>query len=162
MAETGANGKWRLIFNPQGEVSDMLAYPSALVEGRIAGKYLLSGDTLPDTVVVQGFKEKGILAGADVAADREAAERIDAIAPEHLSIQVRDPWRVLLLVRNAGAIASGLAVTRSIEWQRAQCVRAIVSPRWAEGSRPGWATAEDINNAKSEICRNRRIVGLPI
>ncbi|HLU46954.1 MAG TPA: histidinol dehydrogenase, partial [Planctomycetota bacterium] len=42
-----------------------------------------------------------------VASDEEAAARIDAIAPEHLSIQVRDPWAVLPLIRNAGAIFLG-------------------------------------------------------
>jgi histidinol dehydrogenase len=36
-----------------------------------------------------------------------AAERINAIAPEHLSLQVADPWAVLGLVRNAGAIFLG-------------------------------------------------------
>ena len=36
-----------------------------------------------------------------------AAARIDEIAPEHLSIQVADPFGVLPLVRNAGAIFLG-------------------------------------------------------
>lgn len=42
-----------------------------------------------------------------VSGDDEAARRIDEIAPEHLSIQVEDPWSVLLKVRNAGAIYLG-------------------------------------------------------
>ena len=69
--------KWRLIFNPEGDTADLLAYPSALVEGRIAGKYLLARDQLPDTIVVQGVKKKGILAGADVQVDRESARKND-------------------------------------------------------------------------------------
>ncbi len=36
-----------------------------------------------------------------------AAARIDAIAPEHLSLQVEKPWEALTLVRNAGAIFLG-------------------------------------------------------
>ena len=79
MAET-----WRLIYNPEGDIADILAYPSALAEGRIAGKYMLSGQELPDTVVVQGVRRKGILAGADVKIDREEAAKheIDvAISP---------------------------------------------------------------------------------
>jgi long-chain acyl-CoA synthetase len=68
---------WRLIFNPKGDIADMVAYASALVEGRIAGKYMLSTEKLPDTVVVQGFKEKGILAGAEVDINRETAKRYD-------------------------------------------------------------------------------------
>ena len=67
--------KWRLIFNPDGDAADLLAYPSSIVEGRIAGKYLLSSDNLPDTIVVQGIKKIGILAGADVRVDREAAQK---------------------------------------------------------------------------------------
>jgi long-chain acyl-CoA synthetase len=65
--------KWRLIFNPEGDVADLFAYPSSLVEGRVAGKYLLASGTLPDTIVIQGVKRKGILAGADVKIDKEAA-----------------------------------------------------------------------------------------
>lgn len=42
-----------------------------------------------------------------VSSDAEAARRIDEIAPEHLSIQTEEPWRALLLVRNAGAIYVG-------------------------------------------------------
>jgi long-chain acyl-CoA synthetase len=66
---------WRIIYNPEGDIADMLAYPSALAEGRIAGKYLLSGDSLPDSVIVQGMKRKGILAGADVRIDRDEAAK---------------------------------------------------------------------------------------
>jgi long-chain acyl-CoA synthetase len=67
--------RWRCIFNPDGDAADLLAYPSALVEGRIAGKYLLSREKLPDTVVVQGVKKMGILAGADVRVDRQLAQK---------------------------------------------------------------------------------------
>jgi long-chain acyl-CoA synthetase len=69
--------KLRLIYNPDGDAADILAYPSALVEGRLAGKYLLSREKLPDTVVVQGVKRKGILAGADVRVDKESAKDHD-------------------------------------------------------------------------------------
>jgi long-chain acyl-CoA synthetase len=72
---TGASSTWRYIYNPEGDAADLLAYPSALVEGRIAGKYLLSTEKLPDTVVVQGVKKQGILAGADIRVDRELAEK---------------------------------------------------------------------------------------
>ncbi len=44
---------------------------------------------------------------AVVGGEEEAGARIDEIAPEHLSIQVRDPWSVLRHVRNAGAIFIG-------------------------------------------------------
>ena len=70
MAET-----WRILFNPAGDIADLLAYPSALAEGRIAGKYMLSSETLPDTLVLQGVRRKGILAGADVKIDREEAKK---------------------------------------------------------------------------------------
>ena len=66
--------KWRVIFNPEGDTADLLAYASALIEGRIAGKYMLSNEKLPDTVVVQGFRERGIIAGAEVEVDRQAAK----------------------------------------------------------------------------------------
>ena len=69
--------KWRLIYNPDGDAADILAYPSALVEGRLAGKYLLSREKFPDTIIVQGVKKKGILAGADVRIDKESAKNHD-------------------------------------------------------------------------------------
>ena len=66
-------GTWRIFYNPQGDTADILAYPSALVEGRIAGKYMLSGEALPDSLVVQSVSRRGILAGADVKIDKKAA-----------------------------------------------------------------------------------------
>lgn len=42
-----------------------------------------------------------------VSSYEEAARRVDEIAPEHLSIQMEDPWKMLLRVRNAGAIYLG-------------------------------------------------------
>lgn len=71
------NTSWRLIFNSKADPVDLLAYPSALAEGRIAGKYMLSKDKLPDTIVIQGFASKGIIAGADTEIDREAAAAQD-------------------------------------------------------------------------------------
>lgn len=67
--------KWRLVFNPDGDAADMVAYASALVEGRIAGKYMLSTEKLPNTIVVQGVKQKGILAGADVDINKDTAKK---------------------------------------------------------------------------------------
>ncbi|MCA1754919.1 MAG: AMP-binding protein [Spirochaeta sp.] len=67
--------KWRLVYNPEGDAADMIAYPSALVEGRIAGKYMLSSESLPNTLIIQGFKRAGIIAGADVNIDKEAAKK---------------------------------------------------------------------------------------
>lgn len=68
---------WRLILNINGNPEDVIAYPSALAEGRIAGKYMLSKEKLPDTLVIQGFVSKGIIAGADMEVNREAAEKAD-------------------------------------------------------------------------------------
>ncbi len=75
---------WRLLYNPEGDAADILAYPSALAEGRIAGKYMLSNDQLPDTLVIQGVKRRGIIAGADVKIDKKAADAASvdvALAP---------------------------------------------------------------------------------
>ena len=69
--------KWRVFYNPKGDTADVLAYPSALVEGRIAGKYMLSGEELSNSLVVQNVKRRGILAGADVKIEREAARKND-------------------------------------------------------------------------------------
>ncbi len=68
---------WRLLVNHDAKAVDLFAYPSALVEGRIAGKYMLSQEKLPDTVIIQTFSKKGILAGADTEIDRERAHSQD-------------------------------------------------------------------------------------
>ncbi|AFG37378.1 AMP-binding protein [Spirochaeta africana] len=67
--------KWRSIFIPDASTADMLAYPSALIEGRIAGKYMLSGEALPNTAVVLGYQRNGILAGAEVDINKDAAAK---------------------------------------------------------------------------------------
>jgi len=68
-----SNTSWRLLSNLNGKPVDLVAYPSALAEGRIAGKYMLSNDKLPNTLVIQGFSSKGIIAGADIKIDKELA-----------------------------------------------------------------------------------------
>lgn len=68
---------WRLLINTNAKAVDLFAYPSALVEGRIAGKYMLSHEKIPDTLVVQTFTKKGILAGADTEIDRDRAHQQD-------------------------------------------------------------------------------------
>lgn len=65
--------KWRLLFNPEGDTADVVAHGAAVAEGRIAGKYQLSTTTVPDTVIVQRSRHRGIIAGADVKVDRKAA-----------------------------------------------------------------------------------------
>lgn len=65
--------QWRLIFQPGGDVADVMALPGAVVEGRIAGRYLLASGGAPGTVIIQGVRRKGVLAGVDVGVDHEAA-----------------------------------------------------------------------------------------
>ena len=67
------NTKWRMIFNPDGDTADVVAYGAAVAEGRIAGKYQLSTTVVPDTVIVQRSKTRGIISGADVHIDKAAA-----------------------------------------------------------------------------------------
>jgi len=72
MAETQT--AWRLIYNPNGDVKDIVAFGASVAEGRIAGKYQLSTTLVPDTMIIQHSREKGIIAGADVSVDKEAAK----------------------------------------------------------------------------------------
>ncbi len=74
MSETSKK-RWRLIYNPEGDVYDVPSYGASVAEGRIAGKYQLSNTLVPDTVVLQAVKRPGIVAGADVTVDRSQAER---------------------------------------------------------------------------------------
>ncbi len=72
-AKTAEKDVWRFIYNPAGDVTDVVSYGAAVAEGRIAGKYQLSTTTVPDTVILQRSTKKGIVAGADVKIDRETA-----------------------------------------------------------------------------------------
>ena len=65
--------QWRFIYKPNADIADLFAFPAALAEGRIAGKYLLSKEKLTDTLVILGMRRKGILAGADVSINKELA-----------------------------------------------------------------------------------------
>ena len=58
-------------------MADVMALPGAVVEGRIAGRYLLSSSVTAGTVIIQGVGRKGILAGADVVVDHEVAAEHD-------------------------------------------------------------------------------------
>ncbi len=81
--EAGPPAPWRTLARPDADTADLLAYPAALIEGRIAGKYMLNQEQIPDTAVLLGFREKGILAGADVDIDRTAADRHDIAVARH-------------------------------------------------------------------------------
>jgi long-chain acyl-CoA synthetase len=101
---------WRLIENPRGDVADVLAMPGAVVEGRIASRYLLSSGETQGTVIIQSVARKGILAGVDVHVDEDAAEKhdvdvayqprsgraslrpADTISLEELMLQSKDEW----------------------------------------------------------------------
>ncbi|RLB80848.1 MAG: acyl-CoA synthetase [Deltaproteobacteria bacterium] len=69
--------QWRLIFQPDGDMADVMALPGAVVEGQIAGRYLLASGGTAGTVIIQGVRRKGILAGVDVAIDHQAASEHD-------------------------------------------------------------------------------------
>ena len=58
-------------------MADIMALPGAVIEGQIAGRYLLSSTVTAGTVIIQGVSRKGILAGVDVAVDHEAASEHD-------------------------------------------------------------------------------------
>ena len=70
----GKAADWRLIYNPDGDPADVVAYGAAVAEGRIAGKYQLSNVKVPNSVIVQQSRVPGIIAGADVKVDKAAAK----------------------------------------------------------------------------------------
>jgi long-chain acyl-CoA synthetase len=69
--------QWRLISKPDGDIADVMALPGAVVEGQIAGRYLLSSTVTGGTLIIHGISRKGILAGVDVTVDDDAASEHD-------------------------------------------------------------------------------------
>ncbi|MHC4597813.1 MAG: AMP-binding protein [Planctomycetota bacterium] len=67
--------KWRLLTRPEADAADLLAMPGAVVEGRIASRYLLSGGAgAESTLILQWAGKRGVLVGAEVTVDEEGAE----------------------------------------------------------------------------------------
>ncbi len=67
--------EWRVILNDEGEVADLMALPAAVAEARVAGRNILAQKPIPETIIVQRVKRKGILAGPEVVIDGEEAEK---------------------------------------------------------------------------------------
>ncbi len=67
--------EWRVIFHSEGEVADLMALPAAVAEARVAGRYILAQKAIPETIILQKVKKKGILAGTEVVIDREEAKK---------------------------------------------------------------------------------------
>ena len=44
--------QWRFIFKPHGDMADVMALPGAVIEGRLAGRYLLSSGSTDGTVIL--------------------------------------------------------------------------------------------------------------
>ncbi len=66
---------WRLLYNDAADVADVLAMPSAVAEGKLAGRYIMAAKATPETIIIQKIVKRGILAGAEVSIDREEAEK---------------------------------------------------------------------------------------
>jgi len=73
---------WRVIENLEADVADLVAMPSAVAEGRLAGRYIMAAKATPETLIVQRVKKRGIIAGSEVAVDREEAAKrgIDVVS----------------------------------------------------------------------------------
>lgn len=67
--------QWRLLYNSEADIADILAMPAAVAEGRLAGRYIMAAKATPETIIIQSVKKKGILAGAEVTVDREEADK---------------------------------------------------------------------------------------
>jgi long-chain acyl-CoA synthetase len=66
---------WRVIYNNEGGVADLMALPRAVAEAAIARRCIIGKKSLPETIILQKVRRKGILAGAEVIIDREEAEK---------------------------------------------------------------------------------------
>jgi long-chain acyl-CoA synthetase len=102
----GSGRPWRLVYNPDGDPADVVAYGAAVAEGRIAGKYQLNTTKVPNTVIVQQSTSTGIVAGADVKVDAKAAGQ------QGISI-VRAPREGRNSARTVGTIRLEQLMTRA-------------------------------------------------
>lgn len=88
--------------------SALLVTPSRLLAEKVIEHLIKEVETLPEprkTFVKDVFSGYGGVILVDSLA--EGARLINDFAPEHLSLQTRDPWETLSLIRNAGEILLG-------------------------------------------------------
>ena len=105
---------WRLIYNPDGDAADIVAYGASVAEGRIAGKYQLSTTLVPDTLIIQKSRELGIIAGADVVVERQLAAA-QKIAVARLPRQGRNGARPVGTVQLAELTAKASSKFKAVE-----------------------------------------------
>ncbi len=77
--------EWRLLFNPNADTADLLALPTAVAEGKIAGRYMLAAKSAPETIIIQHVKKRGVVVGSEVFVDRAEAEKagIEVVVQPH-------------------------------------------------------------------------------
>lgn len=66
---------WRLIFNKNATASDLVAYPASIVEGEVAGKYILSSKPFKNTLIMHEVNKPGLLIGTDVDCNYDEADK---------------------------------------------------------------------------------------
>ena len=104
MAATAKARTWRLIYNPAGDAADVTAYAASVAEGRIAGKYQLSNTEVLDTVILQRVTKPGIVIGADIEPNREAADE-QGVAVARVARQGRNSAKAIGTVQLADLVA---------------------------------------------------------
>jgi long-chain acyl-CoA synthetase len=67
--------EWRLIYNPNADTADLVALPTAVAEGKIAGRYMMAAKAASETVIIQHVKKRGVVVGSEVFVDRAEAEK---------------------------------------------------------------------------------------
>ncbi len=94
----------------QAEHDEMASAFLVTTSNNLAGKIqseverLLSTLSRSDTILTSISNRGGIIV---VDTEDEAAELVNAYAPEHLSLMVKDPWGLVTKIRHAGAIFLG-------------------------------------------------------
>lgn len=68
--------EWRLIYNPEGDMADTVAYPAALITGKMVGA--------PNTIFIGGFKKLGISLGYFQDIDSE----VDVARAQDLDVEI--------------------------------------------------------------------------
>ncbi len=86
--------------------SAILVTPSHLLAQEVAKEVEVLLEDLPTALTVRRSLDRygGLVVCSSL---EEGVELVNQIAPEHLEILTRDPWRVLPLIRHAGAIFLG-------------------------------------------------------
>lgn len=125
--------EWRLIYNPEGDMADTVAWPAALITGKMIGA--------PNTIFIGGFKKLGVSLGyfqdIDTEVDVGKAEDLDVEIVRRLGV---GGGTILIDPQGSMAMLMTFNKDRYANMDKAFCQigGALAQAYWRVGAKRAW------------------------